>query len=101
MAELIVVGFKKDMWSRVGGAEHAQGHERHLDAAFGYRTRGMPSDDRLCTLVVDVSQGAVRITDRQEPDGVGTCSAFCGMRGSLSSVVLGHPRVCSRRRLMA
>jgi hypothetical protein len=66
------------------------------DNAFVYRTRVLPSDDRLCTLVVDVGPGALRITDRQEPDGIGTCNAFCGVRGSLSSVVLGH-----RHRLLA
>jgi hypothetical protein len=60
------------------------------DHAFVYRTRVLPSDDRLCTLVVDVGQGTLRITDRQEPDGIGTCNAFCGVRGSLSKVALGH-----------
>jgi hypothetical protein len=30
MTELIVVGLKKDMY-RVGGAQHAPGHEQHLD----------------------------------------------------------------------
>jgi hypothetical protein len=62
------------------------------DHAFVYRTRALPPDGRLCTLVVDVGPEALRITDRQKPDGIATCNAFCGMRGSLSSVVLGHQR---------
>lgn len=45
-----------------------------------------------CTLAVIPTQEGVTLTDRLTPDGVSTCQAYCGARGSLSNYAIARSK---------
>jgi hypothetical protein len=56
-----------------------------------YRTRrGLADEDATCTLTIRATGDVLRITDWVASNGVPTCQAFCGRRGSLSDFMISR-----------
>lgn len=57
--------------------------------AFVYRVSALSAEKAsVCTLTVTPTADSLRISDRIQPDGVATCRAYCGVRGSLSDLIM-------------
>ena len=76
----------------IGASCEVAGIAARENDAFVYRTRIVPSDVRVCTLNIQPTANAVHITDQDAPGSVGSCQDFCGVRGSLADVTVGHKR---------
>lgn len=64
------------------------GMGRYQHGAFVYHDpeRLLP-EDPPCELKVGVEGGKLVLTDRDVPDGISSCSAYCGVRGSLNYAI--------------
>jgi hypothetical protein len=61
------------------------GIARYEGDAFVYHDPAPPLDGYpQCAFKVGLEKGKLSITDRQTPDGLSSCSQYCGVRGSLT-----------------
>jgi hypothetical protein len=61
------------------------GMARHEGKVFVYHDPEPPlAGDAPCALRVGIDRDRLILTDRDGPDGVASCPAYCGVRGSLS-----------------
>lgn len=64
------------------------GMARYEDGRFVYHDPAPPlGSDPPCVFRVGVENGRLVLTDRDQPDGVSSCRAYCGLRGSLNYTI--------------
>lgn len=65
------------------------GIAKYSDNAFIYKSGDEQTEQRICTLKISTDENTLHITDRLTPTSASTCSAYCGMRGSLGKYNVG------------